>query len=195
MMLIIIKGKYKLEMNIDWMYHYYLLNNFWVNFNVIAIVPFLIACINRFRNPSVETHLLTDHIPRFFLGSSCIYYIYETVVKFAVDGSETICQKAIFIHHIASLFVLIPLILNRYIPWWANPVAFLHGFLVFFPNFEILNYVYALVIFYFQYMIYQKPFDKFPFYTPIRYAINGIWVFAIYLLIGDCSNYLPLGPD
>jgi hypothetical protein len=25
--------------------------------------------------------------------------------------------------------------------------------------------------------------------------LNGVWIFALVLLIGDCSNYLPLGPD
>lgn len=184
-----------MEMDIDWMAHYYFLNNFWVNFNVAAIIPFIIACINRYRNPSINTYLFTDHISRFCLALSCVYYVYETVVKYIVDGGDTICQKAVFIHHIASLFIIIPLVINRYIPWWANPVAFLHGFLIYFPNFELLNYVYAAVIFYFQYNIYQKPFDKFPYYSSARIGINGIWVFCVYLLIGDCSNYLPLSPD
>jgi hypothetical protein len=181
--------------NIDWIAHYYLLNNFWVYYNLICIVPFVVACINRYRNPEIETHLFTDHVSRIFLLVPCIYYVFETVVKYVVDGGDSICQKAVFIHHIVSLFIILPLVLNRYVPWWANPIGFLHGFLVFFPDFELLNYAYAVAILYFQFSLYQKPFDKFPYYSSTRIAINGIWVFAVYLLIGDCSNFLPLRPD
>jgi hypothetical protein len=87
------------------------------------------------------------------------------------------------------------LVLNNYIPWWANPIGFLHGFLIFFPSFEALNYIYAVAILYYQYSLYQEPFKNFPFYRSSRLAINGIWIFATFLMIGDCSNFLPVGPD
>jgi len=111
-----------------------------------------------------------------------------------VDGGELICQKGFFIHHVSSLFVIPPLIFNDYIPWWANPIGFLHGFLIFFPEFEILHYVYAVALMYFHFMLYQKPYADLKYYEFTRWAINGIWIFCLMLLIGDCSNYLPLGP-
>jgi hypothetical protein len=37
-------------------------------------------------------------------------------------------------HHIASFFVIGPLILNEYIPWWVNPVGFVHGWIVYFDD-------------------------------------------------------------
>lgn len=182
-------------MQIDWQRHYYIANNLWVNINLLGIVPFLVACLNRLRHPSTKVHLFTDHLSRLFLAITCLFYVYDVTVKYMVDGVETVCQKALLIHHVASEFIIIPLVVNRYIPWWANPVAFLHGFLIYFPEAEFLNYLYAVVIGYFQYSLYRQPFTGFPYYRFTLYAINGIWVFALMVLIGDCSNFLPLSPD
>lgn len=121
-------------MSIDWMKYYYILNTFWVNFNPVGVIPLIIACINRYNNPSIDKKLLTDYIPRFFYLVTCIFYVFDNLVKYAVDGGETLCQKALFIHHTASQFIILPLVFNNYMPWWANPVGFLHGFLVYFPE-------------------------------------------------------------
>lgn len=48
---------------------------------------------------------------------------------------------------------------------------------------------------YYHYGICQKPFRDLKYYWVTRIAINGVWVFTIYLLIGDCSNFLPLSAD
>lgn len=91
--------------------------------------------------------------------------------------------------------MIIPFIINKYVPWWTNPIGFMHGFLVFFPEAEVLNYIYAVAVIYFQYMLYQKPFIDIPYYKITRITINGVWVFALFLMIGDCSNYLATVPD
>lgn len=48
---------------------------------------------------------------------------------------------------------------------------------------------------YFHYGIYQKPFKNLKYFWVTRITINGVWIFALLLLIGDCSNFLALGPD
>ena len=117
----------------DILWHYYKANQFWVYFNAAIIVPFLIACINRMIHPTFNKHLWTDHLCRVALIITIAFYPYEMVVKYSVDGGDTICQKGFFIHHMYSIFILLPLIVNDYIPWWVNPIGFLHGFLIFFP--------------------------------------------------------------
>lgn len=74
-------------------------------------------------------------------------------------------------------------------------MGFLHGFCIFFPENEEISYVYAVAVMYFHFRLYQSPEKKLKYYGVTRVAINGIWVFCIYLLIGDCSNFLPLSPD
>jgi hypothetical protein len=180
---------------IDWGFHYYLSNNIWVYGNLVLIAPFVIACLNRLRRPDINTPLWTDHLSRVFLVFTCLYYVYDIPVKYFVDGGDTICQKGFFIHHVASLFIIPPLILNSYIPWWANPIGFLHGFCLAFPEFEPLNYIYAAALMYFHYGIYQPPFRDLKGYWVTRISLNGVWIFCLFLLIGDCSNFLPLAPD
>jgi hypothetical protein len=180
---------------VDLQWHYYLSNKIWVYGNAVLILPFIIACICRFRNPDINKRLWTDHLARVFLVFTWLYYLYDIPVKYFVDGGDTLCQKGFFVHHISSLFIMPPLFLNSYIPWWANPIGFLHGFCIYYPEFEPLNYIYATALMIFHYGIYQKPYYDLKYYGLMRVFMNGVWIFAIFLLIGDCSNFLPLGPD
>ena len=125
----------KKMVQIDWNFHYYLSNNIWVYGNLVLIVPFLISCANRIRHPDINQKLWTDHLARVFLIFTVFYYLYDIPVKYIVDGGDTLCQKGFFVHHVASLFIIPPIILNNYIPWWANPIGFLHGFCLLFPEF------------------------------------------------------------
>ena len=183
------------EGSIDLLWHYYKANQFWVYVNAFLITPFLVACFNRLRQPAFNKHLWTDHLSRLGLIVTVAFYPYEMAVKYAVDGGDSICQKGFFIHHVFSMFIITPLIINDYIPWWVNPIGFLHGFLIFFPEFEALHYVYAVFLFVFQFGLYQTPYRNLRGYWVTRYAINGVWVFCIMLLIDECSNFLPLSPD
>ena len=113
---------------------YYAINSFWILFNLFVIVPFGIAFIFRFRNPSIATPLWTDHLARLGLTCTMIFYVFDTTIKSYVDGVETVCQKATLIHHAASFFIIGPLVYNSYIPWWVNPVGFVHGYIVYFDD-------------------------------------------------------------
>ena len=91
--------------------------------------------------------------------------------------------------------MLPPIIFNSYVPWWVNPIGFLHGLVMNYPDIEPLNYVYAVALLIFHYGIYVPPFRDLKYYWVTRIAISGIWVFAIYVLIGNCTNFLPLEAD
>lgn len=174
---------------------YYLSNKFWIAFNVFLIVPFIFSCLMRFFNPDVNKPLWTDHIARFLLTVSWVFYIFDMAAKYPIDGAHTICEKAFFIHHGSSLLILPPLILNKYIPWWVSPIGFMHGFCIYYPQYEFINYIYAVCLFIFHYGIYQEPYCKFKGYGITRFFMNFIWIFALMLLLGNCSNYLPTAPD
>lgn len=171
---------------------YFILNNIWYYGNLAMMPLFMISMINRFRNPEMSKNLWTDHLARVCLAFTTVFYVFDIYVKYHIDGGDTICQKSFLVHHISSLFLIPPLYLNRYIPWFVNPVGFFHGIAIFYPEIEMINYVYALFLFVFQYGIYQKPYRDLKGYWLPRYCMNFIWVFALLLLIGDCSNYLPL---
>ncbi len=113
--------------------YYYLTNKVWVYGNLVLILPFIISCVFRFKQPDINKKLWTDHFARFFLFFSWAFYIVDMLVKYPVDGGDSICQKSFFIHHVGSLFIMPPLFLNRYIPWWSCPIGFLHGFAIYFP--------------------------------------------------------------
>ena len=182
-------------LNIDWMGHYYLSNKIWVYGNIVLILPFIIAFFARLLNPDINKKLWTDHLSRVFLFLTWVYYIYDLPIKWTIDGGDGICLKSFYIHHLSSLFIIPPLFLNEYIPWWVNPIGFLHGFCIYYPEFEPLNYIYATALMFFHYKIYQRPYADLKYYWVTRWFINGVWIFALVLLLGDCSNYLPLGPD
>lgn len=116
------------------MSYYYAINNIWLWANLFLVLPFVIACIHRFKNQSLKKELWTDHLCRLGLAFTLLVYAVDCIVKYIVDGDKSICQKCLFIHHIASFFIILPLITNKYMPWWVNPIGFLHGIIVFFPD-------------------------------------------------------------
>lgn len=141
----------------DWTYMdlYYLTNRFWIGFNILLILPFLFSCIVRFYNQRIDKYLWTDHCARVLLVICWIFYIWDILIKYPIDGAETICEKCLLIHHGASLFIMPPLFLNTYIPWWACPVGFMHGFALYFPESDMVSYIYAACLMVFHYGIYQ----------------------------------------
>lgn len=179
----------------DIMTIYYSINFFWIWFNLFVILPFLIAFIFRLRNPSMKKKLWTDHLSRLSLTITLIFYAIDTTVKTYVDGTDSICEKAVIIHHLASFFIMGPLIINEYIPWWVNPVGFIHGYIVFFDDHEEVQYLYGIYMLFFQYMLYQKPFKDLKGYWIVRFAINYVWTFILIYKFGDCSNFLPTEGD
>lgn len=171
---------------------YYAINYFWIWFNLFVILPFFIACVCRYLNVSRSKYLWTDHLSRIGLTITLMFYVIDTAVKSYVDGTDTICQKAVIMHHIASFFIIGPLILNEYIPWWVNPVGFVHGYIVFWDDHVEVQYFYGLVVLFFQYMLYQKPYNDLKYYWVSRIAINYVWAFIIIYRVGECSNFLPI---
>ena len=117
----------------------------------------IIPMICRLMRPQFPKHLWTDHLTRACELFGWTFYLFEVYVKYRVDGADSICQKAFFVHHIGSILLVPPLVLNDYMGWWQNPVGFLHGFCLAFPNFEPLNYIYLVAILYFHYRLHQKP--------------------------------------
>ena len=96
---------------------YYFLNFIWIWFNLLVIIPFFISFIYRYKNQKISKYLWTDHLSRTCLLLTLFYYLIDFIVKAYIDGTETICQKALLIHHIASFFIIGPLVYNSYIPW------------------------------------------------------------------------------
>ena len=84
---------------------YYFANRLWIDANAVMIIPFMISCVVRFFNQDVNKYLWTDHFARFFLFFTCVFYIFDVYVKYQVDGSDTICEKAFYIHHLSSLII------------------------------------------------------------------------------------------
>ncbi len=71
----------------DIMTIYYSINLFWIWFNLIVIVPFVIAFVARLRNSSFRTKLWTDHLSRLGLTLTLVFYAVDTAVKSYVDGT------------------------------------------------------------------------------------------------------------
>ncbi len=65
---------------------YYLLNNIWVYGNMVMIPPFVVACVMRFKNPDMNKKLWTDNLCRVFLILTVIFYVFDIIVKYFVDG-------------------------------------------------------------------------------------------------------------
>ena len=70
---------------------YYGINLFWIWFNLLVIVPFFIAFVQRLRNRSMKVTLWTDHLSRIGLTITLAFYAIDTAVKSYVDGTDSVC--------------------------------------------------------------------------------------------------------
>ena len=181
--------------DLDIMTFYYFLNKFWLDFNLFFILPFLVSCINRYLHPDINKVLLTDHIARVLLIVCCIFYLFDMIVKYPVDGADSICEKAFFVHHCSSLVLFPILFMNRYIPWWVDTICVMHGFCIYWPESDLIKYSYPAVLFIYHYQIYQQPYCNLRGYKISQFFMNFIWIFCLFVVIGNCSNYLPTGPE
>ena len=84
--------------------------------------------------------------------------------------------------------------INDYMGWWLNPVGFLHGFCLAFPEIDMISYIYVVAIFIFHYKLHQEPYKSMKGYWLCRLTFGCIYIFMLLLLLGDCSNYLPFEP-
>ena len=116
------------------MANYYFINKIWINGNVVMFLPFSISCIVRLFNKDKSKSLWTDHFARICLIFSWTFYIFDMYYKYPIDGSDSICEKAFYIHHIASLAIFPPLFINKNIPWWICPIGFMHSICIKFPE-------------------------------------------------------------
>jgi hypothetical protein len=68
-------------------------------------------------------------LPRlgYFSGS------WNALSRMPMNKTRFFCKKTFLIHHMGSILIIAPLIINRYIPWWVNPIGFMHGFLMAWP--------------------------------------------------------------
>lgn len=95
-----------------------------------------------------------------------------------------------------SSLVLFPTIfINKHIAWWICPIGFMHGLCIWLPQYDLISYIYAGFLFVYHYGIYQEPYCNFKGYKVAQFFMNFIWIFCLMLLVGNCSNYLPTGPD
>ena len=143
----------------------------------------------------MEKKLFTDYFARGFLMFGSVFYVLESIVKWQIDGHQTICMKAMYIHHFAGIFVVAALYLNQYVPWFTCPLGFMHGVCIAFPDNDLAIAIYGLSLIVFQVGIYRKPYRNIKYYSIMRYFVNFIWVFAIMLYMGDCSVFMQLYSD
>ena len=111
------------------------------------MIPFfMIACLNRFLNSSLTVKLKTDLFSKFLMLVTIIFYAMDTTVKYLVDGADGICERAFIMHHVAAIIILIPMILHSYVPWWLNPIGFMHGFCVVLPGYLFIHIGYFIAM-------------------------------------------------
>jgi len=168
--------------------------------NIVMLVPMTFLFFYKLLHPINWDHLHKDKKelkPDFgdkFLtiisSYSLFYYVVDCIVKIATGSYTTGCDFSMFLHHIVSLIVLPTVIFANYWPWfWLGPGA-MHTYLIAFPDAKWLNYIYLLIIFLFQFGLYQKPFTNLKEYSRMKWGIVTIELACVVIWWFDCTNHL-----
>ncbi|KAL4449749.1 hypothetical protein ABPG74_008122 [Tetrahymena malaccensis] len=175
---------------------------FWYTYSLSGLVPLLVIAVYRFFNPLQNEKALQDQ-PNFkktkgyFLVKSltfyAFYYYILDMILTAIDGSyANVCRFAFLSHHVPSVPLLYLINSLNYMPWWTIMVAAWHALLIAFPDFQLLNYPYLAIIFYFHYMIfYKEPYCTMGIFKSIQKVFPFMYIALVIIWWTDCKNLLP----
>ncbi len=85
---------------------------------------------------SIMKTTLPDYYWKYYISSAFCYYFTDSIycaLNYELSNPDNICVLAMFLHHIATLFAIIPCLSVPHYPWFHTfPLAF-HCFLIVFP--------------------------------------------------------------
>ena len=136
----------------------------WVNWSWISCIPLVTCTIYRFATQEnflkeSPKKYYTDEIFRLLLVPSMIYYIVDTLVL-VIQVPSSWCSISFLVHHIITLSGTKTMMTLPHYPWFIMGPFAMHTFLIMFPQYTFLNYVYLLIIFFCFRGLLQEPWKN-----------------------------------
>lgn len=100
-----------------------------------------------------------DYYWKMYICVAFIYYMVDcTYCAMNYDMSEDTCILAMFLHHIATIFAILPALSIPHYPWFLTSVFSVHTFLIAFPYDKLLHAPYAFSLIYMLFRFFTRPF-------------------------------------
>ena len=101
-----------------------------------------------------------DRMFKVYVISGIIYYIADSIYLASKYGFEMeICETSMFIHHICTLIAAYFIVQLNHYPWFLSFSIAFHCFLILFPFYKFLNYVYFIGFLTFGYAYTLHPWN------------------------------------
>lgn len=100
-----------------------------------------------------------DYYWKFYIMFAFVYYIADCIYcALSYDLTEEMCILAMFLHHVATLFAILPAISIPHYPWFMTSVFSIHTFLIAFPYHKNLHAPYGVSLVFMLISFFRKPF-------------------------------------
>jgi hypothetical protein len=112
------------------------------------------------------TVLKTGYIEYYwkaYIACALLYYVADTyylVANYNLMADDKICELAMTLHHIATVWGILPSLFLPYYPWFFTFVFSTHCYLIKWPYYKVLHLPYSMALIYFLCRLFTRPFRK-----------------------------------
>lgn len=100
-----------------------------------------------------------DYYWKMYICVAFVYYMADcTYCAMHYDLSEDMCILAMFLHHVATIFMILPALSIPHYPWFLTLVFSVHTFLIAWPYNKTLHVPYAASLIHMLFRFFTRPF-------------------------------------
>jgi hypothetical protein len=163
-------------------------NWLWIVFNSYNIIPLTISVWLALAEPprkDMSNVRWYDYYAKGLYLATMVFYLIDLVLRVHEGHTSHICDLALITHHVAAFFIIMPIMVVPKVHWTAIGVAWLHAFLMTFPQVFALNIPYVICVAMFHYNLYLPLYRTQRYFTWTRIFINAMY--AVYAVMGLCG--------
>lgn len=170
----------------------------WTQTSIWACLPGTLLCLYKFYQVKIGKDLdmtkesrIVDWMFRLVFLYSFVYYALDTLSIFILARITMVCYQAYFLHHVTTFFALLNTFsVKKPIFWFEVLVATLHSFVLAFPKFKLMPYIYFSSLVALMVQVFRRPYSLYPENVAIRkYFIPALASFAM-MAYFSCLNLL-----
>lgn len=134
---------------------------------------------------------IVDWIFRISFSYSFIYYLLDSLSILVLSRITMVCYQSYFLHHFVTFLALTNTFSTKKpIFWFEVLVATLHSFVIAFPKFKQMPFIYFSSLVTLMVLVFRQPYSLYPEHVAIRkYFIPALASFAM-MWYFSCLNML-----
>jgi hypothetical protein len=173
----------------------------WVQTSLYTCIPGTLLCLYKFYQVNKGKDLvmtresyIIDWIFRVIFFYSFVYYALDSLSIFILSRITMVCYQSYLLHHVVTFLALLNTFSTKKpVFWFEVLVATLHSYVITFPKFKQMPYIYFTSLVVLMIQVFRKPYNVYLENVAIRkYFIPALASFAM-MQYFNCLHMLDAG--